>query len=170
MALSELAAWAALGLVIILGALFTMQTVRLRRVEKQFRALTKGVGPGAAALSLAELVSRQGERLEMTRNEVDAIRRAVSALDSLVTASVQRIGLVRYNPFQDTGGDQSFALALLDKRGDGVVISSLHGRTNTRFYAKLVKEGASQLSLSDEERQALAQALESTEGVKAGIR
>ena len=73
---------------------------------------------------------------------------------------MQFVGLVRFNPFDDTGGDQSFALALLDGRGDGVVISSLHGRTGTRFYAKPVKAGTSTLSLSDEEVQALKQARE----------
>jgi hypothetical protein len=73
---------------------------------------------------------------------------------------VQYIGLVRYNPFEDAGGDQSFALALLDRQGDGVVISSLHGRTATRFYAKSVKGGASPLSLSNEEAKALKQAME----------
>jgi hypothetical protein len=67
--------------------------------------------------------------------------------------------LVRYNPFQDTGGDQSFALALLDKRGDGVVVSSLHSRTMTRFYAKPIKGGVSPLSLSEEEVQAVQQAM-----------
>jgi hypothetical protein len=68
---------------------------------------------------------------------------------------------VRFNPFADTGGDQSFALALLDAKGNGVVVSSLHTRTATRFYAKPVAGGASTLSLSDEEVRALKQAMES---------
>jgi hypothetical protein len=71
---------------------------------------------------------------------------------------VQHVGLVRYNPFQDTGGDQSFALALLDKQGDGVVISSLHSRTMTRFYAKPIKAGIAVVSLSEEEVKAVQQA------------
>ena len=74
--------------------------------------------------------------------------------------SVQHIGLVRYNPFEEAGGDQSFALALLDRLGNGVVISSLHGRTTTRFYVKAVKAGQPVLSLSEEEAMALKQAKE----------
>jgi hypothetical protein len=110
-------------------------------------------------MSLGDIVANQGARLDATRAEVEALRRGVAALESAVTRSVQCVGLVRYNPFQDTGGDQSFAIALLDKQGDGLVMSSLHTRAATRFYAKPVKGGASHLPLSDEEMQALQQAL-----------
>ena len=70
-----------------------------------------------------------------------------------------RVGLVRFNPFEDTGGNQSFALALLDGNGDGFVVSSLHARTGTRLYAKSVSAGASDSALSDEESEALRQAM-----------
>ena len=53
----------------------------------------------------------------------------------------QRVGLVRYNPFEETGGNQSFALALLDADGDGWVLSSLHARSGTRVYAKAITRG-----------------------------
>ena len=62
---------------------------------------------------------------------------------------------MRYNPFDDTGSDQSFAIALLDDERDGVVLSSLHGRANTRIFAKPVTDGASPHNLSDEETQAI---------------
>lgn len=65
------------------------------------------------------------------------------------------MGLVRFNPFEDTGGNQSFALALLDAHGDGVIVSSLHARNMTRVYAKAVVGGTSDAALSDEESQAL---------------
>ncbi len=55
--------------------------------------------------------------------------------------AIQRTGLVRYNPFEDTGGNQSFAVALLDANGDGVVVSSLHARNGTRIYAKAIAGG-----------------------------
>ena len=63
------------------------------------------------------------------------------ALEAIVPTAFQRVGLVRYNPFEDTGGNQSFALAMLDAKGDGWVMSSLHARTGTRFYAKAVIAG-----------------------------
>jgi hypothetical protein len=71
----------------------------------------------------------------------------------------QRIGIVRFNPFEDTGGNQSFAIALLDTHGDGVVISSLHARGSTRVYAKAVKGGKAESAASAEEAQALRDAL-----------
>ena len=70
-----------------------------------------------------------------------------------------RVGLVRYNPFEDTGGNQSFALALLDEHGDGFVVSSLHTRNLTRVYAKGIKGGRSDAGVSDEEAEALRQAM-----------
>ena len=66
---------------------------------------------------------------------------------------------MRFNPFEDTGGNQSFALALLDGRGDGFVVSSLHARAGTRVYAKAIAAGSSEAALSDEEAEALKQAL-----------
>ncbi|HKG56390.1 MAG TPA: DUF4446 family protein, partial [Candidatus Limnocylindrales bacterium] len=69
------------------------------------------------------------------------------------------IGLVRFNPFEDTGGNQSFAVALLDAHGDGFVLSSLHGRGGTRVYAKALTNGRSESTLSGEESEALRLAL-----------
>ena len=73
---------------------------------------------------------------------------------------MQRKGLVRYNAFRNTGGDQSFAWALVDSYGNGVVLSSLHARENTRVYAKPLYDWKSSYSLTKEEEQAIAQALE----------
>ena len=159
MRLEEMAAWAALGLSLLVGILLILLTVRLGRVEKQFRALTRGAGAGATEKSLAELVVGQGTSIESLRDRLDGMHEVVGTLEKAVARSVQYVGLVRYNPFQEAGGDQSFALALLDKNRDGVIISSLHGRTSTRFYAKPVKAGASHISLSEEEMQALQQAM-----------
>jgi hypothetical protein len=73
---------------------------------------------------------------------------------------LQKLADVRFNPFQDSGGDQSFALALLDQGGTGIVISSLHGRAESRIFAKQVTNGRSKHALSDEEQQAIRAALQ----------
>jgi hypothetical protein len=158
MPFSEMATWIALGLAIVLGILCLVLSLRLGRIERQYRALMRG-SSSTGGPSLGELLSGQGERLEQTRSDLSTLQKKVSDMDVLVTQSVQHVALVRYNPFQDTGGDQSFALALLDKRGDGVVISSLHSRTMTRFYSKPIKGGTSALSLSEEEVKAVQQAM-----------
>jgi hypothetical protein len=90
-------------------------------------------------------------------------------LERVQRRAIQRVGLVRFNPFEDTGGNQSFALALLDQHGDGLVISSLHARTGTRVYGKAIAGGKAEAALSDEEAEALRVALASGTGpAKAG--
>jgi len=81
-----------------------------------------------------------------------------ATIDAQAARAVQRVGLMRYNPFEDTGSNQSFALALLDGRSDGVVISSLHSRQQTRIFVKTITAGRSDTPLSDEETEALRRA------------
>jgi hypothetical protein len=161
MSFSEVATWIALGLAVVLGIFCLVLGSRLSRIERQYRALMRGSsGIAGQSLSLGDLVTGHGEQLQQARADLSTLQKKLADTDALVAHSIQHVGLVRYNPFQETGGDQSFALALLDKRGDGVVVSSLHSRTMTRFYAKPIKGGASQLSLSAEEVQAVQQAME----------
>ena len=72
--------------------------------------------------------------------------------------NIQKVGLIRFNPFDDAGGNISFAIALLSDHDDGVVISSLHGRGGTRVYSKPIKSGKSEFKLTDEEIQAIKEA------------
>ena len=76
---------------------------------------------------------------------------ADGGLEAAAPRAFQRVGLVRYNPFEDTGGNQSFALALLDAEGNGWVLSSLHARAGTRVYAKAIAGGRADAALSEEE-------------------
>jgi len=79
-------------------------------------------------------------------------------IDDALAHVVQGVGLVRFRAFQDTGGDQSFALALADGEGNGIVISTLYGRGQTRVFAKPVQGWLSPKPLGEEEEQALAEA------------
>ncbi|MBI4261346.1 MAG: DUF4446 family protein [Actinobacteria bacterium] len=91
-----------------------------------------------------------------------AIRRLAGhdlALGQRIEGAVQRVGLIRYDAFAEMGGRLSFSCALLSDLGDGVVITSINGRQDTRVYAKPVREGRSTHNLSDEEEQAIQQAL-----------
>lgn len=121
---------------------------RLRRV------FTDGDGQG-----LDEILDRVVQRLDQTGQRVDALNALHRELEAVVRRSIQRVGVVRFNPFSDTGGDQSFAIALLDSEGNGIVLSSLHGRTDTRVFAKPVSAGRSRHALSDEEQEAIRRAL-----------
>ena len=84
---------------------------------------------------------------------VDVAR--VNQLAQQLETAVQRVGIVRYNPFEDTGSNQSFALAMLDARGDGFVMTSLHSRQSTRLFLKQVSAGKADSAISDEETEAI---------------
>lgn len=73
--------------------------------------------------------------------------------------SVQKVGIVRFNPFSETGGDQSFSIALLDGNNNGVIITSLYIREGNRIYGKPIKAGSSDYFLSEEEREAMSRAI-----------
>ncbi len=86
------------------------------------------------------------------------IKNRVRALEEALPKDIRKVGLVRYNPFSDAGGDQSFALALLNENKDGIVISSLYGREMNRVYAKPIENGNSKYQLSEEEKAAIQNA------------
>jgi hypothetical protein len=122
------------------------------------RRLRRLIGEGEG-VGLDELLDRQFRRLDSVAERVDALNRLHHELETLTQRSIQKVGVVRFNPFADTGGDQSFAVALLDADGNGVVLSSLHGRADTRIFAKTVQTGRSKHALSDEEQDAIRKAL-----------
>ncbi len=72
---------------------------------------------------------------------------------------VQKVGIVRFNPFREIGGDQSFSIALLDGKDSGIVLTSLYSREGSRVYAKPVQEGVSKYQLSEEEKEAIEKAI-----------
>lgn len=92
------------------------------------------------------------------KEKVEAIGKDVSDLKKEVVLHVQKIGYVRYNPFSETGGNNSFSISFLNDNDSGIVITGLHSRQGTRVYAKEVKEGKSELALSQEEKRAIAKA------------
>lgn len=94
--------------------------------------------------------------LEEIGRRLGAVEQSVSKVVEALPLSVQGVGIVRYNPFSEMGGNMSFSLALLDGRTNGVVISVLNDRQGSRVYGKLVEKGTSAYPLSEEEQQALA--------------
>jgi hypothetical protein len=132
----------ALLLVLVLGW-------RVRRRRKPGKVDPTDLGPAVerALWGLDELTKR-----------VDAVDGRLPVIEEQGRRAVQYVGVVRFNPFEDTGGNQSFALALLDSKRDGIVVSSLHSRQNTRVYLKAIVGGRSETALSDEESEALRKA------------
>ena len=146
------------GLVLLLLVGFLVQSARIGRAVRTYRELVRDQDGGTLhdrLVGSAEQAVRATERM----NEMEAMH---GVIDRRSQRSLQHIGLVRFNPFEDTGSDQSFAIALLDDQRDGIVISSLHGRANTRVFAKPVADGGSPHNLSDEETEAIRIAVDGT--------
>ncbi len=95
------------------------------------------------------------EQTKATALELEKTKKALSEVDEMAHIAIQKVEVLRFNPFKETGGDLSFAIALLDAQNNGVVISSLHGREGTRVYAKPIEDGKSKYNLSDEEEEVL---------------
>ena len=99
------------------------------------------------------------ERLKGAESHLDALEPRMEALERIGTIAVQKFGFLRFNPFGDTGSDQSFAVCLLDRENNGFVLSSLYTRGGVRIYAKEIKAGSAKHPLSEEEKKVLAQAI-----------
>ena len=145
----------AAAVVALLGLLLAViVALRIRRMRRHYLALQQG-GDGESFL---DAVTRQGEEVAGMRTEVASLASDVQTLRVDLADAIRHVAVVRYDAFNDMGGRMSFSAALLDDAGDGVVMSSINGRTETRTYAKGVKGGTSEAELSPEEEQVIGYA------------
>jgi hypothetical protein len=93
------------------------------------------------------------------KDDFGKILKELEELKKENTFNVQKVGIIRFNPFNDVGGDQSFSIALLDGNNNGVVITSLYTREGNRVYGKPIKGNSSEYPLSEEEKEAIKRAL-----------
>lgn len=145
------------GISLILGiySIFAVGQVR------KWRKIFSGNASKAETLpeNLEEVMTQVAKRLEQLDEASLQTAASIEAITAQLATATQHVGLIRYNGNGDDGGNLSFSVALLDAHQSGVVITSLHGRSNSRIYAKLIANGASEQTLSEEEREALIQAL-----------
>jgi hypothetical protein len=148
----------ALGLAAFALVLVVVLAVRLGRLERARDAVAaggrtgEGVAPSARAVRLSHAA---GEGL---RHDVDLLRTELAQTRADLATALRHVAVVRYDAFDDLAGRLSFSAALLDDDGDGVVLSSINGRSETRTYAKGVTAGGSGHPLSPEEKEAVARA------------
>jgi len=145
-------------LLILFGAIFIWLgalSFFLFRAVSHYRKLTTGVTKGDLGSVLEKILKEEKESAE----GIDKLLSRIEDLEKEGTFHVQKTGLVRFNPFSDTGGSHSFALAILDGLNNGIVISSLHSRDQTRIYTKPVKNGKPvSYEFSKEEKEAIEKA------------
>lgn len=138
---------------------FDLQT-RQRRLRERYGRLFSGAEGADVSAGLGALM----DSIEETQGKVGRLEALTRELQGTLGHSVQGVGMVRFRAFKDTGGDQSFALAMVDGNGNGVVLSALYSREGTRVYGKPLAAWTSAYSLTDEEKKALAQARRMAEG------
>lgn len=128
---------------------------RLYRATQTLRLLFSG----RSGVDLEQMLRDYHQRMNRSDETMTALNARAAEVERAIPNSVQHVGVVRFNPFPDKGGDQSFAVALLDGHLDGVVFTGLHSRGDSRIYAKPVVGAASTYQLTDEEKEAITRAL-----------
>jgi hypothetical protein len=148
--------YVALAATLALAVAVAVLAVRLRQARRTYGRLLAG---GHGGEDLLAAVARQVEATERLRGKLNLVGRETAQLRQRVSNLVGTVGLTCYDAFPEAGGQLSYSAAFLDEAGDGVVLSTINGRSESRSYAKPVRGGRSDHHLSDEERAAIAMAM-----------
>ena len=138
---------------IILLIAFVINTVMLAKTKKEYLSFMRKMGNGN---NLDEMLKTYLEDVKEIKKDNSEIKAYYIKLDSDISSCIQKTGLVRYNAFKNVGSDLSFAIALLDRENNGVVLNGLYGSDSSNIYAKPIKNGESiHYQLSEEEKYAI---------------
>ncbi|MBI1982317.1 MAG: DUF4446 family protein [Candidatus Levybacteria bacterium] len=140
---------------VILSTWLIVLTFLFWQILSHYNRLTKDVSSKTLKAVLEDLLKEEG----VLQKDIDFLKVRCDKMEKESLLHIQKIGLLRFNPFKDTGGNQSFILSLVDANDTGVVVSGLYSRSGTRWYAKKVIEGRGvEHELSEEEKKALKEA------------
>lgn len=128
------------------------------KLKNKYNKFMKKIGNGKNIEEDLENYMYRVERVERQNAEIISY---CKNLDEEVAKCIQKVGIVRYSAFKDTGSDLSFAVAMLDEKNDGVVFNGIYSREMSNIYAKPVKNGGSEYTLSEEEKEAIRRAIDS---------
>ena len=145
-----------LGVAILLFVWLVVLNARLRRTQRRLDNILEDIEGGSVPAMLTEYLGT----VRNVARRTDDMEAQVEHLIQNLPFLLRHVGLVRFSPFHDTGGDQSFSMAILDGRGDGVVVSALHSRQESKLYAKPINGGNSRYSLTEEEKQAIEESVQ----------
>lgn len=150
-----------LAAVFLLMVLLVLEFVLFQKIRKINKS-TESFFSGKSGNDLESVIMKQAEEIKNLDKEIQELFEISNKLYALSFKSLHKVGIVRFNPFKDIGGDQSFAIALLNGKKSGIVLSSLHTREISKVYAKPVVDGASsKYPLTEEEKQAIEKACSS---------
>jgi hypothetical protein len=142
-------------LVIVLGIWFAAINVYLFKTINTYKRLTRG----SNKQNLEQIITKVIKNQQFSSKRIGELTGEVAKLEDLNKNNFQKFAIIRFNPFEDSGGDQSFVAAFLNDKNSGIVLSSLHSRNGTRVYAKQITNGkASSHQLSKEEKEVIEKA------------
>ncbi|MDI6799459.1 MAG: DUF4446 family protein [Actinomycetota bacterium] len=145
-----------IGLVALIALWLLILTIRFISLKRSLKRVNKAAKKG----DVAALIGQLADEVISFSGRLNDLEGAQARTATQLKGAIQRVGLVRFDAFGDIGGGLSFALAILNENGDGLVISTINGRTDSRSYAKVVKGGEQTAhSLSSEEQGAIAKAM-----------
>ncbi len=150
----EYIALGAAGLSVLVLFMWVWLFLRVKNID----SIRQEFYDGAVTEKLDNVIASHEQSIKKINSQIDHLEQFVSGLATANKNNFQKIGFIRFNPFDDAGGSISFVIALLDADNSGVVISSLHGREGNRVYAKEVEKGISKSQLTEEEQQAIKEA------------
>ena len=148
-------------IVLFIGLIALM--IKLSKLNKYYKTFINKLGNGNNIEEDLETFMYREEKVEKQNGEINEF---IKTLDNDLRKCIQKIGIVRYNAFKDTGSDLSFTLALLDENNNGVVLNGIYSREMSNIYAKPVEKGESKYTLSDEEKEAISKAMSSGENIR----
>lgn len=138
---------------------FLILIFKYTKLNKRYKDFMQKLGNGKNLEEDLETYMYRVNKVEQQNNE---ITNQLETLDQELIKCMKKVGMVRYNAFQDVGSDLSFALALLNEKNDGIVLNGIYAREMSNIYAKPIENGKSKYTLSEEETQAIQKAMNET--------
>lgn len=145
-----------LGGILLLLILYISNLIKLNKIKKNYSKFMERLGNGN---NVDEMLRAYIYEVERVSNKNEEIVSYLEKINQNIAKCTQKIGIIRYNAFKDTGSDLSFALALLNEHNDGIVLNGIYARDMSNIYAKPIEEGQSRYALSEEEKEAIRRAI-----------
>lgn len=141
----------------ILLILLIYNIIKTNKIGKKYKEFMRKIGNGK---DLEEDLENYIHRVERVEKQNGEIVQTCNEMSKSLEKCIQKVGVVRYNAFENTGSDLSFALALLDNKNNGIVLNGIFSRESSNLYAKPVISGKSSYSISEEEEKAIEKAIQ----------
>ena len=142
-------------LMVIMYAFILNLYMDVRRMKKRYKKMMTGVESG----NLERMLIGHIDEVQRVKEQNTALEVENKKISDLLQQALTRVGMVRFRAFEDMGGDLSYAVAMLDSHNNGVILSSVFGREGSQAYAKPIENGSSTYKLTEEEQQALREAM-----------